>query len=143
MNTDCLGDSQPGRAYTRGFTLIELMIAVAIVAILMSIAVPAYREYVRRGAAAETVAAIGQGRVVAEQFFLDNRTYVGAPCPAATSRFAIACVFAATTYTITATGSQNMAAFVYTINQANARTSAGPWVSGTVNCWITRKGDTC
>ena len=139
MEIPCL--STPGRRHCRGFSLIELMIVVAIGAILMSVAIPSYREYVRRGAVAEVTGSIGSGRVVIEQFFLDNRTYVGAPCPASTNRFAIACAFAATTYTITATGSGNMAGFVYTINEADTRTTAGPWGSG--NCWIGRKGDAC
>ena len=61
--------------------------------------------------------------------------------PATRRRFAIACDLAATTYTITATGSGNMADFVYTINQADTRTTAGPWGAG--NCWISRKADPC
>jgi type IV pilus assembly protein PilE len=121
------------------------MVTVAIAAILLSLAVPAYREYLRRGAVAEAVAVIGQGRVVAEQFFLDNRTYTDMPCPTSTDSFDIVCDDPAapddTTYTITATGNGNVAGFVYTIDQANLRTTAGPWGSG--NCWITRKGNSC
>ena len=91
MKTDCLGETQIGRARARGFTLVELMVTVAIAAILLSLAVPAYREYLRRGAVAEAVAVIGQGRVVAEQFFLDNRNYTDMPCPASTDSFDIVC----------------------------------------------------
>jgi len=145
MKTDRLGEKHSGQARARGFTLVELMVTVAIAAILLSLAVPSYRQYLRRGAVAEAVAAIGQGRVVAEQFFLDNRTYTGMPCPTSTGSFAIVCDDPAApddaTYTITATGSGNMAGFVYTIDQANLRTTAGPWGSG--NCWITRKGNGC
>lgn len=141
MKTDCLGETQIGRARARGFTLVELMVTVAIAAILLSLAVPAYREYLRRGAVAEAVAVIGQGRVVAEQFFLDNRNYTDMPCPVSTASFDIVCVPDDTTYTITATGNGNVAGFVYTIDQANLRTTAGPWGSG--NCWITRKGNGC
>ena len=135
----CRPTRGPGR--DGGFSLIELMIVVAIAAVLLSIAIPSYREYVRRGAIEEVTAALGAGRVVAEQYFLDNRTYVDAPCPTSTAQFAIACEFDVATYTMTATGSGNMANFVYTLNEADARTTAGPWGAGA--CWITRKGDTC
>ena len=45
----------------KGFTLIELMIVVAIVAILAAIALPSYNEYIRRGHQAEARAALLQG----------------------------------------------------------------------------------
>lgn len=126
----------------RGFTLIELMIAVAIVAILAAVALPAYTDYVRRGNVPEATAGLGQGRIAMEQWFQDNRTYVGAPCPANGKNFTFACALAAATYTITATGTGTMAGFGYTINEANARTSTTIWGNG-ATCWITRKGDAC
>jgi type IV pilus assembly protein PilE len=71
--------------------------------------------------------------------------YTDMPCPTSTDSFDIVCNNPAdpndTTYTITATGNGNVAGFVYTIDQANLRTTAGPWGSG--NCWITRKGNGC
>lgn len=126
-----------------GFTIIELMIAVAIVAILAAVALPAYTDYVRRGNVPEATGGLGQGRVTMEQWFQDNRTYVGATCPANGKNFNFACVTgSATTFTITATGTGTMAGFTYTINQNNVRTSTTPWGNG-ATCWITRKGDTC
>ena len=126
----------------RGFTLIELMIAVAIVAILAAVALPAYQDYVRRGNIPEATAGLGQGRIAMEQWFQDNRTYAGAPCPGNGRNFTFACNSDATTFEITATGTGSMAGFSYTIDENNARTSATPWGNG-ATCWIARNGDAC
>lgn len=124
-----------------GVTLMELLTVVAIIGILSAIAIPAYQDHVRRGQIEEATATLSQGRVATEQFFLDNRTFVAAPCPNDTDNFAMTCAATATTYTITATGAGNLSSFVYTVNERNQRTTAGPWGSGA--CWITKKGQTC
>jgi type IV pilus assembly protein PilE len=124
-----------------GFTAIEVMIVVAIVAILAGIALPSYLGYAQRGKVSEVTSILGEGRVLAEQYYNDNLTYVGSPCPVSTKYFTVACTTTATTYRVTATGIGDMAAFVYTVNESNVKTTAGPWGSG--NCWILRKGDTC
>lgn len=125
-----------------GFTLIELMIAVAVVAILATVALPSYQDYVRRGNIPEATAALGQARIAMEQWFQDNRTYVGAPCPGSSKHFTLACNLTATTFVVTATGAGGMAGFSYTVDQNNARTSTTPWGNG-ATCWIGRKGDAC
>jgi type IV pilus assembly protein PilE len=128
----------------RGFTLIELMVVVAVIAILASVAFPAYTDYVTRGKLTQATSGLSDGRVKMEQYFPDNRTYVGGPCPSATEYFSFACTnLSATTYTITATGvPANLAGFSYTINESNLKTSNTPWGVG-ATCWITRKGDSC
>jgi len=60
---------------TGGFTLLELMIVVAVVAILASIALPAYNDYVRRGQIQEAFGFLSDYRVKLEQYYQDNRNY--------------------------------------------------------------------
>ncbi len=140
----------PSRKQQKGITLIELMVVVAVVAILGGVALPSYLSYVQRGKTQEATSALADARVKFEQYFQDNRTYeayVSASCSpiiAGTKYFTYACTnMTATTYTITATGSvgEGMSGYVYTINQANAKTST---IGGTtVNCWVTKKGEAC
>jgi type IV pilus assembly protein PilE len=128
-----------------GFNLIELMIVVAVIVVLASIAIPSYGDYVRRGRIAEATSALSDTRVRLEQFFLDNRTYVGfATCPTSTTFFQYSCSpLTAAAYTLTATGQSTMASFTYSLNQANTKTSTTLWTSGTQSCWIRSKGSAC
>jgi type IV pilus assembly protein PilE len=67
----------PCKDRLNGFTLIELMITVAIVAILAAIALPNYTQYVERGRRAEAVSILSGARQFAERFYTERRTYVG------------------------------------------------------------------
>ncbi|MGH8766003.1 MAG: type IV pilin protein, partial [Burkholderiales bacterium] len=62
----------------QGFTLIELMIVVAIVALLAAYAIPQYNDYVTRGKLQEAYANLAALRVKMEQFYQDNRMYSSA-----------------------------------------------------------------
>ena len=59
-----------------GFTLVELMIVVAIVGILAAIAYPSYIESVRKGKRAEGRAALTSLLQQQERFFTQNNTYI-------------------------------------------------------------------
>ena len=138
-----------------GFTLIEVMIVVAIIAILSAIAVPNYSEYVLRSRLTDGISSLAGMRVKMEQYFQDNRRYDGTPAacttgsiapPPSANHFTFNCgTPTATTYTITATGSGPLNGFVYTLNQDNTRATtavASGWSNG--NCgWVIKKDGSC
>ena len=146
----------------RGFTLIEVMIVVAIVAILAAIALPSYRDYILRGKLVDATNLLSAGRANMERYFQDNRTYavvgtIKPPCDASQAgrmlgSFTLGCTTPAapdgTTYTLTAQGSGPTANFSYTVDQTGAQsttiTAGGLWPAvSAAACWITKKGQSC
>ena len=143
-----------------GFTLIELMIVVVIIAILAAVALPAYSDYIMRGKITEAASTLGSMRAKEEQYYTDNRYYgtggaCGVPIPTTDIKyFTYSCVSSAANsqgdqkYIITATGGnggdQSLAGFAYTINESNGKTTTvaspanvskwGP--SSPYNCWL-------
>lgn len=59
----------------KGFTLIEVMIVVAILAIIVALALPNYREYILRANRAVGKSALLEAASRQEQYFLNNRSY--------------------------------------------------------------------
>lgn len=136
-----------------GFTLIELMIAVAIVGILAAIAYPSYADHVRRGKISAALGEMSATRVRLEQYYQDHRNYgssatgCGVALPSAPG-FAFSCAWGpggtSQSFLLTATGQEAMAGYVYTVNEADQQ--ATPRFEGqAVNaaCWIKRRGDAC
>lgn len=142
-----------------GFTLIEVMITVAIIAIIAAVALPNYIEYLTRSRIVEAKTNLSDMRTRLEQYFFDNRAYPTAciaaaagPAgagniykPASAKFFGVTCALTPTTYTVTATGTGSMAGFVYTVNEANthATTGTGAWGKTSATCWISRKDGSC
>jgi type IV pilus assembly protein PilE len=131
------------------------MVVIAVIGILAAIGIPAYSDYLTRGRVPDATAALASKQVKMEQYFQDNRTYVGAPasiCPDTTSgkyfNFSCAPASTATTYTLVATGKGPMSGFVYTVDKNNANTTTittkPVWLAHTPNdCWVTKKGGMC
>ena len=143
------------RSASSGFTLLETMVVVAIVAVLAAIAVPSYAGYVKRSHILEAVARLSDARARMEDYFQDERTYIdstgrcGAPPPATGSAdaFTLTCSATATTYTYTATGTapKAMSGFVFNVDQSGARStvSVPPGWLRTADCWTIRADGLC
>jgi len=133
---------------TRGFTLLELMITCAVVAILAAIALPAYTSSVQRSRVSEGLDMLSSYASRMEQRYQDVGNYGTASCTPSLptgSKFTLACGLTAAGqgYTATVTGSGTMAGYAYSIDQNGVRrTTSHPKGVPAANCWSIR-GVTC
>ena len=147
--------------FVSGFTLIELMITVAIIGILAAVALPSYRDYILRGQLVDATNLLSAAQANMERYYQDNRTYaaVGAgptdpkpPCAVSPSpvqgKFTLTCDSSVTldtnNYKIKATGSGSTAQFTFYVDnfrtQSTVLATGAPWPSGTYTCWYVKKG---
>ena len=134
----------------RGFTLIEVMIVVAIVAILTALAFPSYTEYIRRGHRAEARAALLQASQWMERAATATGTYpptASFPTTLTTiksGRYTIAVASppasaaSGTAYTLTATpagGQQGDKCGNYTLTHTGVRGAASGALPLMTECW--------
>jgi type IV pilus assembly protein PilE len=125
---------------TRGFTLIELMITVAVIAILAGIAFPSYQSYLVRNNRAAAQAAMMDIAQRQQQYLLDNRSYastvsaVGATVPSRVTQYYTLSIAVTAgpppTFTVSATpisGSTQASDGTLSIDQAGNKLPAGKW----------------
>jgi type IV pilus assembly protein PilE len=134
-----------------GFTLIELIITVAIVGILAAIAIPAYTAYIRRADRTDATRTLVQDAQSLQRCYSQNFTYTPtapATCPVAPGTttspngyYSINAAITSTTYKLTATplsspqtGDSQCASFtLLSTGQQSALSSAGADASSI--CW--------
>jgi type IV pilus assembly protein PilE len=127
----------------QGFTLIEMMIVVAIIAVLAAIALPSYQDYVMRSNRAAATACLMEQVQFMERYYTTNLGYLGAALPAGgcmtdlAARYAFALVPTATTFTLTATpttAQKDTKCGTLSINQAGVKTKTVTATSLS-ECW--------
>jgi type IV pilus assembly protein PilE len=148
-----------------GFTLLEVMIVVVVIAILAAIAIPSYSDYVTRASLAESSGNLADLRVKMEQYYLDNRRYssdaaggtcgiVGGNTPTVPNNryFTYTCASGTLlagvgdqTYTLTATGraTEGLDGIAFTIDQAQSRQTIVTAASAMANKGYTAATTTC
>ena len=156
--------------WQQGFTLIEAMVVVAIVAILAAVALPSYQQYVIRSRLTEAQSALTGFGIAMQQYYQDNRNYgtsivsgvatVG-PCtsnppagsvvtqpPVTSDNFNYQCTSTGNTYVVRATALNTSVAAgtIYTLDQDGTQRTVSPptgWTAPTNDCWVRSPTGAC
>lgn len=131
-----------------GFTLLELLVAMAVAGLLTVIAIASYTSYIQRARLSEAFEGLTNYRLKMEQAFQDNGNFGTAAClvavPADTPHFKFSCEIGngGLSFVATAKGANKMEGRQFTVNDDGAQaTTEFPGASGLpAACWLTRAG---
>jgi len=128
------------RSRSRGFTLVELMVVVAVIGILAAIAYPSYKDYLRKGRRAAAQSMLMDVAQHQQQYLLDARSYatdlatLNVTTPTDVSDYYDITLVATDgpppTFTATATplsGTDQASDVTLTIDNAGTKTPSGKW----------------
>jgi type IV pilus assembly protein PilE len=158
--------------HEKGFTLVELMVVVMVIAILAGIALPSYNDYMLRGKFSEATGNLADLRVKMEQAYGDNRRYndpvagvgtcgvPGGNTPNVQGRyFTYTCASSTPNpigdqqYVLTATGvaAQGLGGISFTVDYRNVKATtvtagsdmANKGYASAAACWVRKKPSDC
>lgn len=143
--------------HNRGFTLIELMVVIAILGVLAAIAVPQYNGYVLKSKLTEGFNNLSDLRTRLEQFYQDNRMYADAggvcgrdaggtirvamPAYPTVKHFTYTCTSTNAGQGFLLTATANDLGFTYTVTETNIKATTAVPAGYTTNtaCWVSSK----
>ncbi|MDH5326114.1 MAG: prepilin-type N-terminal cleavage/methylation domain-containing protein [Gammaproteobacteria bacterium] len=140
--------------HQHGFTLIEIIIVVALISLIVSLGYPSYAWHVKRAKITEATSHLGELQLLSSQHYQDEHSYIKADgtcavAAPANKHFNFACSGAAHSFTWTASNKANVGLglsgdFQFTIDHHGTKTTTS--FDGSVlskNCWILSPSTSC
>lgn len=135
-----------------GFTLIEVMIVVAILGVIAAIALPSYRDSVMKSRRSDAKSALMQASQAMEKYYTERQTYLGATLGTASTdvystnspdgyyTLSFTATPTAAAYTIqaaptTGNAQTNDKCGTFTITQTSAKGVTGGTLTNVADCW--------